>query len=144
MANKWPSFVTKDLGNTPDDDAEMQRRWENYNREMKALIAAGGVHQDADGWWVDDKTGELIGPDPEIERPATDDELRQAKPFREVFPDLAASIDRELAKRGRPKAEQTKQPVTIRLDPDIVDHYKATGKGWQSRMNDDLRKMAGL
>jgi uncharacterized protein (DUF4415 family) len=144
MANKWPSFVTKDLGNTPDDDAEMQRRWENYNREMKALIAAGGVHQDADGWWVDDKTGELIGPDPEIERPTTDDELRQAKPFREVFPDLAASIDRELAKRGRPKAEQTKQPVTIRLDPDIVDHYKATGKGWQSRMNDDLRKMAGL
>ncbi|TPW26659.1 BrnA antitoxin family protein, partial [Martelella alba] len=23
-------------------------------------------------------------------------------------------------------------------------HYKATGKGWQSRLNDDLRKAAGL
>lgn len=64
--------------------------------------------------------------------------------MREALPDLAANIDREIAKRGRPKAEQTKQPVTIRLDPDIVDHYKATGKGWQSRMNDDLRKAAGL
>ncbi len=37
-----------------------------------------------------------------------------------------------------------KTPITIRLDPDIVEHYKATGKGWQSRMNDDLRKAAGL
>lgn len=74
----------------------------------------------------------------------TDEELANARPFREVFPDLAASIDREIAKRGRPPLEKTKQPITIRLDPDLVEHYKATGKGWQSRMNDDLRKAAGL
>lgn len=74
----------------------------------------------------------------------TDEQIANMRPLREVLPDLAASIDREIAKRGRPKAEQTKQPVTIRLDPDLVDHYKATGKGWQSRMNDDLRKVAGI
>jgi uncharacterized protein (DUF4415 family) len=93
---------------------------------------------------VDDATGELIGPDPEIERPLTRDNFKNAKPFREVFFDLATSIDREVARRGRPKADQTKTPVTIRLDPDVVDHYKATGKGWQSRLNADLRKAAGL
>lgn len=74
----------------------------------------------------------------------TDTEIAQARPFREVLPQLAASIDRAIAARGRPRAEETKTPVTIRLDPDIVDHYKATGKGWQSRLNDDLRKVTGL
>lgn len=74
---KWPSFVTRDLGDSAEDDAEMLRRWEAYNKEMQALIAAGGVHQDEDGWWVDDATGELIGPDPEDERPRTDEELKQ-------------------------------------------------------------------
>lgn len=85
----------------------------------------------------------MIASDPENPE-WTEEEMANAKPFREVFPDLAASIDRELAKRGRPPLEKTKQSVTIRLDPDLVDHYKATGKGWQSRMNDDLRKAAGL
>ena len=94
MNSKWPQFVTKDLGDTPQDDAEMQRRWLQYDREMKALIAAGGVHQDEDGWWVDDTTGELIGPDPEIERPSTDEELAQFRTFPEVFPDLGESIRR--------------------------------------------------
>ena len=73
MASKWPQFVTRDLGDSEQDDAEMQRRWETYDRDMRALIAKGGVHQDEDFWWVDDATGELIGPDPEIERPQAKD-----------------------------------------------------------------------
>lgn len=85
----------------------------------------------------------MIASDPDNPE-LTDEQIANMKPFREALPDLAASIDREIARRGRPKAEQTKQPVTIRLDPDLVDYYKATGKGWQSRMNDDLRKAAGL
>ena len=74
--------------------------------------------------------------------PLTEQEMKQARPFKDAFPEIAEKMERAI--RGRPKAEQTKMPVTIRLDPDIVDHYKATGKGWQSRMNDDLRKAAGL
>jgi uncharacterized protein (DUF4415 family) len=135
---KWPEFITRDLGESDGDDAELTRRWEQYDREMKAIIAAGGVHQDDDGWWIDDATGEPIGPDPEIERPSTGEELRNAKPFREVFPELAASIDRELRKRGRPIADNPKQPVTIRLNPETIAKFKATGKGWQSRMSDIL------
>lgn len=74
----------------------------------------------------------------------TNEEMMRARPFREVLPQLAASIDRAIAARGRPPAEKTKIPVTIRLDPDVVDFYRSTGKGWQSRMNDDLRKAAGV
>lgn len=74
--------------------------------------------------------------------PLTEEEMKSARPFKEVFPDIAEKMEK--AVRGRPKADVTKKPVTIRLDPDLVEHYKATGKGWQSRMNDDLRKVAGL
>jgi uncharacterized protein (DUF4415 family) len=47
------------------------------------------------------------------------------------------------AKRGRPPlpSEEVKEAISIRLDPDIVKHYRAKGKGWQSRINADLRKI---
>ncbi|MCQ0970676.1 BrnA antitoxin family protein [Paracoccus sp. TK19116] len=32
----------------------------------------------------------------------------------------------------------------MRLDPEVIDRFKADGPGWQSRMNDALRKAAGL
>lgn len=94
MTKNWPSFITTDLGTTEADDAEMLRRWENYDREMQAIIASGIAHQDNDGWWVETATGELIGPDPEIERPRTAEEMVQAKPFAMALPDLAAAIRR--------------------------------------------------
>ncbi|MQV98764.1 hypothetical protein GHK50_08875 [Sinorhizobium medicae] len=78
MTGKWPSFVTKDLGDTQADDAEMMRRWQEYDRQIKKVILAGGVHQDADGWWVENATGELVGPDPEMERPLPTEELASA------------------------------------------------------------------
>ncbi|KQN69763.1 MULTISPECIES: BrnA antitoxin family protein [unclassified Devosia] len=141
MPKNWPAFVTKDLDDSPGGEAELQRRWELYNEEMQALIAAGGVHQDDDGWWVDDATGELIGPDPEIERPSTDDELAQFRPFTEVFPEQAESIRRS---RGRPPLESPKQQVTLRIDADVLARLRASGKGWQGRVNDVLKKSVGL
>jgi len=139
MTSKWPSFVTRDLGDTAEDDAEMMRRWTEYDRQMRALIASGGVHQDEDGWWVHDATGELIGPDPEIGRPRSDVELARARSFRDVFPKQTKSIERELAKRGRPPVEKPKKLVTLRLDQDVIEKFEATGKGWRSRINDVLR-----
>jgi uncharacterized protein (DUF4415 family) len=81
-----------------------------------------------------------IASDPDAPE-ATDEQLAKAKPFAEAFPDLAESIKRA---RGRPAVENPRQQISIRLDPDVIEHYKAAGKGWQSRMNDDLRKAAGL
>ncbi|SCM75613.1 conserved hypothetical protein [uncultured Pleomorphomonas sp.] len=138
MQKKWPSFSTRDLGDSPEDDAEMRRRWEAYDREMKALIATGGVHQDGDGWWVDNATGELIGPDPEIERPLTDAELAKMVPLSEALPELAASIKRA---RGRPKVASPKEAVTLRLSPETIARFKALGGAdWRARMSETLEK----
>lgn len=131
---RWPSFRTADLDvETDEGDAEMQRRWEVYDREMKALIAKGGVHQDRDGWWVDDTTGELIGPDPEIERPMTKEELAHPMTFAEAFPEIAAARS-----RGRPKVASPKSAVTLRLAPATVARFEATGPDWRRRMADIL------
>ncbi|MCZ2897315.1 BrnA antitoxin family protein [Burkholderia thailandensis] len=43
-------------------------------------------------------------------------------------------------KRGRPPLEAPKVQLTVRYDVDIVDAFKATGEGWQTRMNDALRE----
>lgn len=64
-------------------------------------------------------------------------DFAKARPFREVFPKLAASIDRA---RGRPRSASPKTQISIRLDAAVVDKFKATGKGWQARMNDVLKK----
>lgn len=40
--------------------------------------------------------------------------------------------------RGRPPQDVTKTPINIRLDPLVVNAFKATGDGWQTRMNDAL------
>lgn len=45
---------------------------------------------------------------------------------------------------GRPKLDQPKRAVDLRLDADIVDAFRAGGAGWQTRINDALRKAAGL
>lgn len=83
---------------------------------------------------------QLIAADPDAPE-ATDEQLAQAKPFGEAFPDLMASIRRA---RGRPAVENPKQQISIRLSPDVVEAWKATGKGWQARMDEALRKAIGL
>jgi uncharacterized protein (DUF4415 family) len=42
-------------------------------------------------------------------------------------------------RRGRPRSGHAKRALTIRYDADIVEAFRATGKGWQTRMNDALR-----
>jgi uncharacterized protein (DUF4415 family) len=72
--------------------------------------------------------------------PLTEEELAGMKPLREVFPDLADyAAKRKRGQRG-PQKTPTKKPVTIRIDRDVLDRYKATGAGWQSRMNEALRR----
>ena len=46
--------------------------------------------------------------------------------------------------RGRPKSMAPKQPVSLRLDPDVLAHFRRSGRGWQSRINAVLRKAAKL
>ena len=52
--------------------------------------------------------------------------------------ELSEGMSRRLRPVGRPKVEVTKERVTIRLSPEVVARFRATGKGWQTRMNDAL------
>jgi len=45
----------------------------------------------------------------------------------------------QAARRGRPKAEVTKEPVKLRLDADVLTALRASGEGWQTRINETLR-----
>jgi uncharacterized protein (DUF4415 family) len=52
----------------------------------------------------------------------------------------------KLKARGRPKSAVTKEPVKLRLDADVLAALRASGEGWQTRINDTLRaslKLAG-
>jgi uncharacterized protein (DUF4415 family) len=49
-------------------------------------------------------------------------------------------LARILPKRG-PQKTPTKVPVSIRLSAEVVRHFKAKGPGWQSRIDDALRKI---
>lgn len=46
--------------------------------------------------------------------------------------------------RGRPRLRDPKQPVSLRLDPDVLAHFRRSGRGWQGRINTILRKAAKL
>jgi uncharacterized protein (DUF4415 family) len=69
----------------------------------------------------------------------TAEDFRRARPFAELFPELAAS------RRARgPQKEPTKVAVSLRLTREVVERFKADGPGWQTRMDEALKKAAGL
>lgn len=79
------------------------------------------------------KDWDEVGDNPEW----TKEDFANARPFAEVFPELAASIRKT---RGPNKAP-TKRLVSLRLSGEVIDKYKAGGDGWQSRIDADLRKL---
>ncbi len=50
----------------------------------------------------------------------------------------------KLLRRGRPPLPNPKQAVKLRLDADVLAAYRKTGRGWQTRINADLRKARKL
>ncbi|HKG83947.1 MAG TPA: BrnA antitoxin family protein [Beijerinckiaceae bacterium] len=69
----------------------------------------------------------------------TDEELANLRPAREVLPPELYEAFKQKA-RG-PQVAPTKQLVSLRLDPDVIAHFKAQGAGWQTRINKALRKV---
>jgi uncharacterized protein (DUF4415 family) len=59
-------------------------------------------------------------------------------------PEWKDVTEKAKVQRGRPKATVRKISTTIRLSPDVLDYFKAGGPGWQSRIDEALRKAAGL
>lgn len=74
-----------------------------------------------------------------LEKPNKQEDAAIAKAI-EKGPDTWEATPEQIAKarRGRPFSQNPKLPVSIRLDPKVVEHFKSTGKGWQSRINELL------
>lgn len=70
----------------------------------------------------------------------TAEDFARARPASELPDHIRAAFPRT---RGPQKAA-TKIPVSIRLSPEVIEHFKAGGPGWQSRIDDALRKVAGV
>jgi len=62
--------------------------------------------------------------------PWTDEQLEAARPFMRIG---ARPV-------GRPKADVPRPRVTLRMEPDVLAHLRATGRGWQTRINAVLRE----
>jgi uncharacterized protein (DUF4415 family) len=52
-------------------------------------------------------------------------------------------IGDRIIRRGRPPLDSPKKQVTLRLDQEVVDYFRRTGPGWQSRINAALRTHIG-
>jgi uncharacterized protein (DUF4415 family) len=74
-----------------------------------------------------------VGDNPEWSRK----DFAKARAFAEALPDLAKSI-----RKGRgPNKAPTKKLVSLRLSGQVLEAYKAKGPGWQSRIDEDLRRI---
>jgi uncharacterized protein (DUF4415 family) len=71
------------------------------------------------------------------------EEWRRARPAREVLPKIygEAMAKRLLRPRGRPKSAAPRTSISLRLPPDVLARWKATGPGWQTRMVERLSRM---
>lgn len=63
----------------------------------------------------------------------TAEDLKRAVPFSKLPESLQTKL------RGRPKAAVTKERITIRLSPEVVERFRASGNGWQTRMDAALK-----
>ncbi len=73
----------------------------------------------------------------------TAEQFGRARPITDVWPaELVEGFVAQQRRRRGPQKAPTKQLISVRLDPDTLAAYKATGRGWQSRMGDDLAKAA--
>lgn len=76
-------------------------------------------------------------PNPELideENPElTEEWFRRAVPFSALPESLQAKL------RGRPKLDVTKERITIRLSRDVVERFRASGDGWQTRVDTALK-----
>ena len=74
----------------------------------------------------------------------TDADFARARPAAQMLPHLLGEEAAQslLKPRGRPRAAVVKERVTIRFDADVLAAFRATGAGWQTRVNDAMREWA--
>ena len=84
-----------------------------------------------------DKHGEV--------RELTREDMRLFRPAAEVLPEIlgpklaAELLSRKPGQRG-PQKTPRKEPVTVRYSSEVIEHFRSTGRGWQSRMDSALKE----
>ena len=53
--------------------------------------------------------------------------------------EVSSTEFKQMRRPGRPVGSGAKTQITLRLDTDLIDTFKATGDGWQTRINAALR-----
>ncbi|KAA6205214.1 MAG: hypothetical protein DU429_02950 [Candidatus Tokpelaia sp.] len=79
--------------------------------------------------------------------PITDKEFALMRPAGAVLPpDFFEALQqgREEKMRGRPKIENPKEVLTIRLAPAAIAYFKSRGRNWRQKLRKDLEKLAGI
>jgi uncharacterized protein (DUF4415 family) len=68
-------------------------------------------------------------------------DMIQARPASEVLPEMfgVRAAKAMLKPRGRPHADVVKDRITIRLSPDVTAAFRASGDGWQTRIDAALK-----
>lgn len=114
---------------TERSDATRKRspEWEAARKRAQAALAEMTPEEDAT------ITADALS-DPD-NPPLTDADFARMRPAAEVLP---KSLLRRRGERGPQKAP-TKTLVSIRLSPEVLDHFRADGEGWQTRIDDALR-----
>jgi uncharacterized protein (DUF4415 family) len=72
----------------------------------------------------------------------TEEDFRKARPAHELLPPEILAAFPKTRQRG-PQQAPTKVPVSLRLSREVVDHFKAGGPGWQTRIDEALKKLVG-
>ncbi|MDO8359689.1 MAG: BrnA antitoxin family protein [Devosia sp.] len=72
-------------------------------------------------------------------RELTAEDFKHFRPSSD-FPELVEAFERARGQRG-PQKTPTKERVALRLDRNIVDHFRHGGPGWQTRINDALAEI---
>lgn len=77
-------------------------------------------------------------------RELTREDIRRMRPAAEVLPaDLLAVLPKRKRGGRGPQKMPTKEQVTLRLDDDVLAFFKQRGPGWQTRINETLKRSMG-
>ena len=79
---------------------------------------------------TDEDIARQIAEDPDTAPELTDEEMAEAEVWHG---------DKFIRQVGRPKGSGSKELITLRLDRDVLEHFRNGGPGWQTRINDTLR-----
>jgi uncharacterized protein (DUF4415 family) len=108
-------------------------KWEAARRKARRSLAQISNEEDAEL---------TLAARADPDNPIVDERMfARMRPAAEVAPEI---VRRARGQRGPQKSKPVKTLVSLRLDPDVIRHFRRGGPGWQSRINQALRKVAKL